>query len=244
MTTPMPKFKVRSEIPVLENEIAILHPPDEISKNMGTTKTAAASESMPSQNNESINVRRLVILVPGVDIDEARVAREIWETAAPARVAVLFVGLCGDILEEPHLRRRLAMLAALTRDDRINVETRLEFGRNWVRSLKPISKTGDVVICFAEQQIGFWNKPLSEALEKAGASVWTLSGSYPMKNRFSLRPFASILFWSLSIIVLTFFFWLQAQTLRLTVEWAKNTLLYLSMFGEVGMLWFLHKILS
>ena len=244
MTTPMSKFKIRSDVPVSENEIAILHPPDEFSKNRARTESAVISESTPSQSNDFADIRRLVILVPNADIDEVKIAREIWETAAPARLAVLFIGLCGDIVEEPHLRRKLAMLAALTRDDRISVETRLEFGRNWLRSLKPISKTGDVVICFAEQQIGLWRKPLSEALEKTGVPVWTLSGSYPMKNTFSLRPFASILFWGFSIVVLTFFFWLQAQTLRLTVEWAKNTLLYLSVFGEVGLLWLLHKILS
>ena len=244
MTTPRSKFKVQSEMPVLENEIAILHPPDEISKNTGHTESTVISESTLLQNNDHINIRRLVLLVPNVDIDEVKVARQIWETAVPARSAVLFIGLCSDIVEEPHLRRRLAMLAALTRDARISVETRLEFGRNWIRSLKPISRAGDVVICFAEQRTGLWHKPLSEALEKTGASVWTLSGFYPTKNISSLRSFANILFWSLSIVILTVFFWLEVQTLRLTVEWAKNTLLYLSVLGEVGLLWFLHKILS
>jgi len=244
MTTPISKFKVQSEIPVLESEIAILHPPDEISRNRAHSESAVISESTPPQSNDLTDIQRLVILVPNGDIDEARVAREIWETAVPARSAVLFIGLYTDIMEEPHMRRRLAMLAALTRDDRISVETRLEFGRNWIRSLKPISKTGDVVICFTEQQTGFWYRSLSEALEKTGASVWTLSGSNPMKNAPLQQSFASILFWSLSIVILTGFFWLQAQTLRLTVEWAKNTLLYLSVFGEIGLLWFLHKLLS
>ena len=235
MTTSVPKFKVQSEMPVFE---------DEISKNTGQTESISISGLSLPQTTDHIPIRRLVVLVPNVDIDEVKVAREIWETSTPAQLSVLYLGLCTDIVEEPHMRRMLAMLAALTRDARINVETRLEFGRNWIRSLKPISRAGDVVVCFAEQQTALWHKPLSEALEKTGASVWTLSEFYPMKNNSSPGPYAGILFWGLSIVILTGFFWLQVQTIRLTVEWAKDTLLYLSVPGEVGALWFLHKILS
>src|SRR5215469_11747023 len=59
--------------------------------------------------------RRMVVLVPDVDLDEAVLARRVWSLAAGGRLAVLYVGLAASTTEEPQARRRLATLAALTR---------------------------------------------------------------------------------------------------------------------------------
>src|ERR1700720_2038974 len=61
--------------------------------------------------------RRLVVLVPYLDLDEPALSRRIWNLAAPNKLAVLYLGLSPSTSEEPHARRQLATIAALTRDD-------------------------------------------------------------------------------------------------------------------------------
>ncbi len=239
MTTPTVKFKPPSEMPVLENSVPIIRYSETAS-----VDSPHVSELLVANQDDVADIRRLVVLVPSVEMDDVQIAREIWELAAPPHLAVLFLGLCSDISEESQMRRRLATLAALTRDPRITVESQLEYGKNFIRHIKTIQQNGDVIVCHAEQQIGFGNKHLSKALEKAGASVWTLSGFYSKKNSLRSQPLAGVIFWSISILILAIFFWFQAQTLRLTVNWAKNTLLYASVFTEVGLLWVWHKISS
>lgn len=240
MATPTMKFNAPPEMSVLENDVPIVP----IAEKTPAATPAEISNLIVATNDEVTNIRRLIVLVPTVEVDDTQIAREIWEIASSPHLAVMFLGLCKDITEESRMRRRLAMLAALTRDPRINIETQLEYGNNFIRSLRNISQKGDVIICHAEQQIGLWHTPLSEALEKSGASVWTLSGFYPMKNPMRPKPFTNIFFWSVSILILAGFFWFQAQTLRLTVNWAKNSLLYVSVFVEIGLLWVWHKISS
>jgi len=182
------------------------------------------------------SVRRLVVLVPAADMDEVELAKRIWELAAPAGLAVLFLGLCPQIAEEPAMQRRLITLASLTRDERVPLETRIEFGRDWLPHIRAIHQTGDVILCHAEQNTGLMRKPLSRALESLGGPVWTLAGFYPSRDDSAPGPLAEFLFWGISMAILAAFFWLQIWIARLHVDWARNMLLYLSILAEAGLL--------
>src|SRR5574341_390636 len=72
------------------------------------------------------SVRRLVVLIPDAEADEAELAAHLWTMASSRQLAVLLLGICGDAGREPRARRRLATLAALIRDNTVHVETRLE----------------------------------------------------------------------------------------------------------------------
>jgi hypothetical protein len=148
----------------------------------------------------------------------------------------------GNLPHELRVRRRLAMLAALTRDDRIAIETRLEFGRNWMRKVNAVLRDDDIVVCYASQTVGLNHKPLSQALTAEGASVWTLKGLEMNTTQVRRKPFAEIIFWFVSLAIIAGFLWLQIRILNISEDWAQNTLLYLSVPIEIGLLWIWHSV--
>jgi hypothetical protein len=201
-----------------------------------------ASVSVPTLAPAPKPVRRLVVLVPNLEMDEVEMARRIWELASPPHLAVLFLALCTDAVDEPRIRRRLATLAALTRDERIAIETRLEFGRNWIAKLKAILRDDDIVICYADHTVGWNHKPLSHVLDEKGASVWTLKGLEMTTAQVHRKPFAEFVFWFVSLAIIAVFLWLQIRILTISEGWAQNTLLYLSVPIEIGLLWVWNNI--
>jgi hypothetical protein len=185
--------------------------------------------------------RRLIILVPAEGVDETAVAQWVWRVASAARLSVLFLGLCSDVSEELQMRRHQAMLASLTRDPRIKVETRLEFGKSWSRMVKTNLTEGDILLCPAELRTGLWRKSLSQILSSLGAPVWTLTGIYAPVNR---SPLKEIVFWFVSVGILIGFFFVQVRIARLPGDWVQSTLLVFSMLIEVGFLWAWHYLSS
>ncbi len=214
---------------VARHDLPIQAPPE--------TESGAIRMLLLEESSGLRTVRRLVVLVPAADVDEVELARRIWELAAPSGLAVLFLGLCAQIAEEPAMQRRLVTLASLTRDARIPLETRIEFGRDWLRRIKPIHRPGDVIICHAEQTTGLRHRPLSRALESLGGPVWTLAGFYSSRDASPHGPLSGVVFWGVSMVILAAFFWLQVRMVRLDDDWAHNLLLYLSVLAESGLLW-------
>ena len=189
------------------------------------------------QNLNMAAARRLVVLVPDQDVDEVAFAHEIWNLAFPPGLAVLLLGLCLNPNHEPRARRRLVTVAALIREPRVAVEMQLDFGRNWMPSLRSILDRGDIVICPAGQQTGIFREPLDLALEKLGSPIITLPGLYPFTRRWIPRFIHESVFWAISGAVLFIFFWFQSRILRIPEEWAKDTLLSLSVLIELGLVW-------
>src|SRR5258706_368632 len=130
-------------------------------------------------NLDVVAARRLIVLIPNLDVDEVALAHEIWNLALPRGLAVLLLGLCPNPNDEPGARRRLVTVAALIREPRVSVETQLDFGRNWISILKNFLKMGDIVICPADQRIGIFGEPLDLSLAKLGLPIITLPGLYP-----------------------------------------------------------------
>ncbi len=186
--------------------------------------------------------RRLVVLVPPVDVDEAELARRVRQLAAPAGLAVLFLGLCAQAAQEPAMRRRLIPLAGLTRDDCIWVDTHLESGGSPSRRIGATYRPGDVILCPAETGLGLGRRPLGQLAQSMGMPVWTLRGLYTSEGRARLGPLAGPLFWVMSILLLAGFFRLQTGIVHLQVDWARNLLLYLSILAEAGLLAAWHHI--
>lgn len=190
------------------------------------------------------SIRRLVVLVPNVDINEVQLAREVWEMALAPRIAVLLVSLCSDLSEESLIKRRLINLAALIRDPRIVVETHIEYGRNWVRGVKSVFVEGDVIVCHEEQSVGIKHTPLTEVLRAVRAPVWTLSGYHPTDLPSRSRWQSTVIFWGVAIAIMAGFFYLQVQVNQITDSVAKYVVLCLSALAEIGSLSIWNSILS
>jgi hypothetical protein len=201
-----------------------------------------APVSLPTLPPSLKPVRRLVVLVPNLEMDEVEMARRIWEMASSPHLAVLFLALCNDALDEPRMRRRLATLAALTRDDRIAIETHLEPGHNWTRKVQGFLREDDMVVCLANHTLGRTRKLLSQALTDLGMSVWTLKGLDMNSIQVRHKPLGEFLFWVVSMTIIAGFLWLQVRVLNISEDSAQNTLLYLSVPIEIGFLWIWNNI--
>jgi len=183
--------------------------------------------------------RRLMVLIPDQDTDETELARRIWALASPRGLAVVYLGLNRDFATESRARRRLATLAAVTRDDRVNVQTRLEVGVDWMRAVRALWRSGDLVVCHAEQMVragGLWRKPLGQALvSDLKAPVYLFSGFYSELPMPSASLTARALSWLIPLAILVGFFLIQVQIDQAVTGWLRTTLLSLSVVAEFGM---------
>lgn len=184
--------------------------------------------------------RRLLVLISDVNTDEAELARRIWSLASPRGLEVLYLGLCRDSYQEPRARRRLASLAAMTRDDWAHVETRLELGQDWVWAVKAAYRADDLIVCHARQSVSAWGfvrKPLSHVILSAlNSAVYVLSGFYPETSPDQPNSMAQFISWAIPIIIVAGFSWIQIRIEQLPKDWAHTTLLCISVVVEYSLI--------
>jgi hypothetical protein len=123
----------------------------------------AAGQPRPS-------AKRLIVLVTQAEVDEARLARRVWQMAVPGHSDVLYVALAHDTDDELLARRCLVTLVSITRDDRIHIATQVVFQSQWLTALRPLVQPGDVIVCAAEQtvkRLGRSAQPLNSQLAAA-----------------------------------------------------------------------------
>ncbi len=183
--------------------------------------------------------KRLVVLVPNVDVNEVELAHRIWSLASPRGLEVLFFSLIGDTQEEPQARRRLATLAAVTRDDWTHIETQLELGSHWLHSVENLRQRGDLIVCHAEQKIPKWGigrQSLAQALvSQLTLPTCVLSGFYPELPASPPNRLVRLFVGALAMLILAGFFALQVQIDRETTGWTSILLLSLTVCAELGL---------
>lgn len=181
---------------------------------------------------------RLIVLVPYQEMDDNKLARQVWTLAAPSCLKVLYMGLCPNTAKEYHLRRRLATLVAITRDDRVFAEAQLELENDWLRTVKAVWCPGDIIVCHAEQTVGLRRRPISQVLlSTLQAPTCILNGFYsppPFRSSPLLRQATS---WAGNISIIAGFFWMQVSIERIAEDWAHTALLYLSVVLEYSLIW-------
>lgn len=181
-------------------------------------------------DKDSECVRRLIVLVPA-DIDFSAATQQIWRLANATGRPIQLFGLCKETIEESRLRRGLISMSSLLQNGKIPVEVKVEVGTDWMDTLKNSYETGDMIVCFAEQQAGLLHKPLSQILESnLKATVYILSNSAPQK--FNSNRLSQISTWLGIIVVIAGFAMLQAKIVQLPEGWLQNTLLILSVIPE------------
>jgi hypothetical protein len=188
--------------------------------------------------------RRLVVLVPEPLADSAIVAGKLWELAKSLGGSVQLIGLCKDAALESSLRRQLVFLSAMVCDGFVSVQSKIEFGSNWLKVVKDNWQEGDILVCFTGQYTGLTRKPLSQMIKSnLNLNVYTLEGfspaDRPRQNRLS-----SAMAWVGSLSIIAVFFWMQARIIQLPEIWAQNALMYLSLPVEAGLIWIWNAIFS
>jgi len=187
---------------------------------------------------------RLLALVP-TDTDYSIPMKRIWELATTTGLPIQLIGLCNDPAQESSLRRELVTISALIRDGRVRVDATVEIGTNWVEVVKRTVQPGDRIVCFAEQQIGLFHRPLSQILESnMKMPVYILSGlTSPDGARLS-HWFSQFTAWMGSIGIIAGSALLQIRIASSPQDWAQTTLLILSVVGEAWLIWGWNSLFS
>jgi hypothetical protein len=99
-------------------------------------------------------IRRLLVLLPDAEINEALLARTLWTITAHTHARILVIARVDDWANEGLARLRLAMVTTLLREARIEPQTQLAAGSDdWAQLVKRIYLPGDAIVCPAEQKI-------------------------------------------------------------------------------------------
>ena len=196
--------------------------------------------SVPATLQSSLPAKRLVVLVPP-NVDELLLARRIWALALKQRRDVLYVAQVRDADEEARWQRGLAQLAAITRDDRLKVATRLSFQSSWPKALREFVQPGDVIVCLAGQTVRRFGRtavPLqSQLTAEYGAAVHVLDG-LDMPPQATRREVWPVIREAMPVAIIAAFLefqmWASAQ---LTRGAAGTSVLALSVVVEFSLIW-------
>jgi len=203
---------------------------------------------LPAVSDFAPTVRRLVILIPHADTDETKLSQRLWSMAARHELPVLLLGLSHEASHEPHLRRRLATLAALTRDAKVQVETKVVIGRDWIQAVRSVHRLSDRVVCHAEQQLirrGLRREPLSQLLMSTlSQPVSVLTGFYPNLPPEDISFFSRLVSLILPLAIFAAFTGLQILIHLNTTGTAYTLLMSISVIVEYGLLGLWHYLFN
>jgi hypothetical protein len=174
---------------------------------------------LPFDAEMDVEVRRLIVLIPGPDVDLMGVTHRVWELANATGAHVTFLGLWHDPVEEPGLRRSLVTMTALVNSRDVSADGEMIFGKDWVEAARPFCQAGDMIVCLAEQCEGIWKKPLGQILESnLDVPVYILSGLYEQDNSYFSWP-ARVTTWMGFIAIILGSLLLQVKIYQLANNW-------------------------
>jgi len=186
---------------------------------------------------------RLRVLITRPEVDSAIVAQKIRELANALGGPVQFIGLCTDPVSEPGVRRQMATLCAMVRNEHITAEAKIESGPDWLKAVRSEWHTADVIACITEPGADSAPGPLHEILESnLNVRVYMLTGIHSREKWQRSSWVSNLVIWVGSIGIVLGFFWLQLRLTQLPGDWAHTALLYLSIFAEAGMIWFWNSL--
>lgn len=199
----------------------------------------------PASGPDLMPASRLIVLVPDSELDTALAARKIREAAKAMESRVQLLGLSRDAAHEPGVRRQLITLAAMVADPAIFVESKIEYGKDWLNAVRFHWHRGDVIVCFSEQLSGPSGRSLSRILESnLNAPVYVIAGAGVEKKSPHPNWLYNALAWIGSIALILGFFWIQVQLTRSPRISSGTSLLYISLFAEAGSIWFWNNLFN
>ena len=222
------------------NKLDVQHPSLTYPSDFSAVQLA---EEIVSVSAELKPAGRLIVLIPP-DADYALATKRIWKLALETGMPIQLIGLCQDWSQEPSIRRGLVTISALICDGRVCAEAKVEIGTSWVEVAKNNYQPGDMIVCFAEQHAGLFQRPLSQILQSnMKAPMYILSGLIP-ENPARSNWLSQIMVWLGSIGIIAGSALLQIRITSLSENWAQTTLLILSVIGEAWLIWGWNSLFS
>ncbi len=176
-----------------------------------------------------MNPKLIVLIPPG--LDTSRMPHRIWKLADATNMSVLLLGLGGNDANEHSLRRGMVTLAAMLRSEKVATDIKFENITNWVKAVGLHYRSGDMIVCPADNRIGIFRRSLGEILKaKLNAPIYILSNQEPQD--FAPTWKLKIMAWSGFIGLLIGFGVLQIRIVHLTGGGFQTILLLLSTILE------------
>lgn len=178
--------------------------------------------------------RRILLLLPNADINEAQLARALWTLAGERQAAVHVIALIDDWADEAQIRLRVALLSALLRGSGIEPEAHYEKDTtDWLGIVRRMYAPGDVVVCHAEQTMPVNNghfpphfSPLSTHIAMLHMPVCEMRGAIKQMPAMTLRRVIKV--WGLPLIIIFGSMALEILFVRWArdwVEWSRQAVL-------------------
>jgi len=186
-----------------------------------------------------VTIDRLVVPVPSSDLDEAAFGQLVWQLAMAAEIGVLLLAKVEEPQEELMIRRRLTMLAALTRRRLRPVETAVVYQPTWIRAVRQVRRPGDVVVCPAEES------PAGRKGRRTLADQVLVELEMPAYLLDEFRPdldsrppfrLARVLVWAAPLSLMAAFGAVQIQIVLQTQGWLQTLLLVTTVGLELATL--------
>jgi hypothetical protein len=198
----------------------------------------------PGSHSDRGPARRLIVLFPASEIDTPNLSHRIWEIAQSFQLNVLLLGLFNHFEEEAQLRRKMITMAAMIKDPNISAEIMIENGNDWVKQVRKVCETGDIVACYTGHRVGLMRKPLDQILRSSlDIPVYILAGTQTIKN--SRPTFLSQLYsWSGSLALIGGFFWVEVKLVQLPQDWRHTALIYVCIFMEIPLILMWNSLFS
>ncbi len=183
------------------------------------------------------NVRRLVVCLPAGGVDEAVLARRIWQLAASSGLNVLYVTLVPKENQAASQHRRLAELSILSGDRAVRARGEVSRAKSWLPALKDILQPGDLLVCLAGHQVkeGFAHRVSLgwQLAERLSCPVYVLGGVRLVTTPSRWQRIKELRAWATSVAIIVGFFFLQVGIDHSATRPASTIMLCLSALAEI-----------
>jgi hypothetical protein len=180
---------------------------------------------------------RLIVLFPASETDTPDLDHRIWEIARSSKLNVIILSLSNDYGNEQQLRRKLVTMAAIIKDPYVSTDVMIEHGNDWVKQVRKVWRTGDIVACYAGQKVGLMRKPLDQILRSnLETPVYILSDYRPTRG-INSTFISNASAWLGSVSIMGGFLWVEVKIIELPHEWTHNALIYVCIVVEIFLVW-------
>jgi hypothetical protein len=230
-----------SDIPIIRSQPNSQYqfPPIDFSK-LSVVITGSPTKTL-ADHSALLTVKRLIVVVPNEDVDEAQLSRQIWNLAANYRLDVLLISIVSNNQESMSALRRLTTIAGMTRASQFKVEKQVVFSNRWDRALRPYWQQTDMILCPDEKTVStLFGKvlSLSQALsDRLKVPVYTFCGLYHPSTRQVSPWLRQLPFWIGFLVIVSIFFYFEADVDQIAHGWVGQTLLVMVILIEIGLIY-------
>ena len=184
-----------------------------------------------------LQLRRLIVLVPGGVFDEHTFVQQLREISLPAGGMVFFLAQATDPEQDHLAQQRLKRLTELMAGSGIQAGFKLVYADNWVQPVREVWQEGDELVCLEGHFVPgllFAARPVAKVLSASlDLPIHILRGIHVSKRHQAVSELVNeALVYAISILTIGVFFIIQVTIDQHIGGQAARVLIVLSMLVE------------